>query len=109
MANIRDIAKKTGYSISTVSRVINDFPYVNEEKRQKVLTVMAEMNYFPNKTAQNLSHGETKNIGVILPFVNHPYYNQLLNGIMKEAFLHSYKITLLPTNYVQSLGESKHV
>lgn len=99
MANIRDIAKATGYSVSTISRVINDYPYIKEEKRQKVLAVMKEMNYIPNKTAQNLSHGKTKNVGVILPFVNHPYYDQLLNGIIKEAFLHSYKITLLPTNY----------
>lgn len=99
MANIRDIAKKTGYSISTISRVINDYPYIKEEKRQKVLSVMKELNYVPNKTAQNLSHGETKNIGVVLPFTDHPYYNKLLSGIMNEAFLYSYKITLLPTNY----------
>lgn len=99
MANIRDIAKKTGYSVSTISRVINNYPYIKEEKRQKVLAVMKELNYVPNKTAQNLSHGETKNIGVVLPFTNHPYYTKLLSGIMEEAFLHSYKITLLPTNY----------
>ncbi|GCF94053.1 LacI family transcriptional regulator [Enterococcus florum] len=103
MANIRDVAKATGYSVSTISRVINNYPYVKEEKRQHVLKVMDELNYIPNKTAQNLSHGETKNIGVIIPFTNHPYFDQLLNGIIREAFLHSYKITLLPTNYDQEL------
>ncbi len=105
MANIRDIAKKTGYSVSTISRVINEYPYIKEEKRQKVLAVMKELNYIPNKTAQNLSHGKTKNVGVILPFTNHAYYDQLLNGIIKEAFLHSYKITLLPTNYDPALEQ----
>lgn len=65
MANIRDIAKITGYSVSTISRVINNHPYVDDKKREKVLKVMAELNYVPNRSAQNLSFGKTKNIGVI--------------------------------------------
>lgn len=67
MANIRDIAKITGYSVSTISRVINNHPYVDDEKRAKVLQVMSDLNYVPNRSAQNLSYGRTKNIGVILP------------------------------------------
>ena len=73
MANIRDIAKMTGYSVSTVSRVINNHPYVDEKKREQILAVMKELNYVPNRSAQNLSYGKTKNIGVILPFINHAY------------------------------------
>ncbi|MDT2661421.1 LacI family DNA-binding transcriptional regulator [Enterococcus hulanensis] len=103
MANIRDIAKITGYSVSTISRVINNHPYVDDKKRAKVLEVMAELNYVPNRSAQNLSYGKTKNIGVILPFVNHDYYDQMLSGIMQAAFDHGYQISLLPTNYDQKL------
>lgn len=103
MANIRDIAKITGYSVSTISRVINNHPYVDDEKRAKVLEVMAELNYVPNRSAQNLSYGKTKNIGVIIPFVNHAYYDQMLSGIMNAAFEHGYRISLLPTNYDQKL------
>ena len=106
MANIRDIAKMTGYSVTTISRVINNHPYVAEEKRQKVLEVMNTLDYKPNRTAQNLSKGITKNVGVIVPFVDHPFYNQLLKGIMKAAFAHQYKITLLPTNYDEKLEKS---
>ncbi|MDT2736934.1 LacI family DNA-binding transcriptional regulator [Enterococcus pseudoavium] len=103
MANIRDIAKITGYSVSTISRVINHHPYVDDQKRARVLEVMTELNYVPNRSAQNLSYGRTKNIGVILPFVNHDYYDQLLSGIMQAAFDHGYQISLLPTNYDQEL------
>lgn len=103
MANIRDIAKLTGYSVSTISRVINNHPYVDDEKRAKVLEVMTELNYVPNRSAQNLSYGKTKNIGVILPFVNHAYYDQMLSGILQAAFDHGYQISLLPTNYDQKL------
>lgn len=59
MANIRDIARLTGYSVSTVSRVINNNPYVSEEKRRKILAVMKEVNYIPNYTARALSVGKT--------------------------------------------------
>lgn len=103
MANIRDIAKITGYSVTTISRVINHHPYVDEKKRQKVLEVMEELDYVPNRTAQNLSHGKTHTIGIILPFTNHPYYDQLLSGMVKAAFDRSYQVTLLPTNYNQEL------
>lgn len=103
MTTIRDIAKLTGYSVSMISRVINDYPYVDEEKRQKIVEVMKELNYVPNRLAQNLSYGKTMNIGIIIPFVNYPYFDQLLSGMTKAAFAHSYKITLLPTNFNQDL------
>lgn len=103
MTTIRDIAKITGYSVSMISRVINDYPHVDEEKRQKVLAVMKELNYVPNRMAQNLSYGKTMNIGIIIPFTNYPYFDQLLSGMTRAAFAHSYKITLLPTNFDQQL------
>ncbi|MFB5431967.1 LacI family DNA-binding transcriptional regulator [Enterococcus casseliflavus] len=106
MANIRDIARLTGYSVSTVSRVINNNPYVSEEKRRKILAVMEEVNYIPNYTARALSVGKTKNIGVILPFVNHPYFDRLLSGITTAAFARGYKVTLLATNYDPQVEEA---
>lgn len=103
MTTIRDIAKLTGYSVSMISRVLNDYPYVDEEKRKKILKVIEDLNYVPNRLAQNLSYGKTMNVGVIIPFTNYPYFDQLLSGITKAAFAHSYKITLLPTNFDQQL------
>lgn len=103
MATIRDIARMTGYSITTVSRVINGHPYVEEQKRQTILAMMKELNYKPNKIAQKLSLGKTFNVGVIVPFVNHPFFDRILNGIMEEAFAQQYKVTLLPTNFDKAL------
>ncbi len=99
MANIRDIARLTGYSVSTVSRVINHHPYVDEAKRSEILAVMKELDYVPNASARQLSYGKTKNIGVILPYTDHPYFDQLISGIIESAFNEGYKVTLLPTNY----------
>lgn len=106
MANIRDIAKMTGYSVSTVSRVINNNPYVSEEKRREILAAMQAVNYIPNHTARVLSVGKTKHIGVILPFVNQHYFDTLLSGITTAAFSRGYKVTLLPTNYDPHVEEA---
>lgn len=99
MVTIREIAQKTGYSTSTISRVLNHHPYVSAEKHAKILQVMAELDYRPNQLAQNLSRGESRNIGVIIPYVNNPFFEKMTNGIMARAFEFGYKVTLLPTNY----------
>lgn len=99
MATIRDIAKLSGYSVSTVSRVLNHHPYVTEEKREKILAIIEELEYIPNAKARHLSTGASKNIGVMVPYTNHSYFDKLTGGILKAAFNSGYKVTLLPTNY----------
>ena len=66
---------------------INQHPYVDEaQTNREVLKVIKELNYVPNANARQLSSGKTKNIGVILPYTNHPYFDQLLSGIIEVAF-----------------------
>ncbi|ENH95816.1 LacI family transcriptional regulator [Gracilibacillus halophilus YIM-C55.5] len=99
MANIRDIAKMAGVSVTTVSRVLNEHPYVSEEKRQKVLTAMEQANYQKNMHAVHLSRGQSYQIGVVVPFANHPYFGALLEGITKQAVQNHYHLVLIQTNY----------
>ncbi|MDH6364982.1 DNA-binding LacI/PurR family transcriptional regulator [Enterococcus sp. PF1-24] len=99
MVTIRDLAKITGYSTSMISRVLNQHPYVDEEKRKIILAAIEETNYRPNAIARNLSLGKSYNIGVILPYIHMSYFEQIVSGILQTAFQHNYKVTLLPTNY----------
>lgn len=99
MTNLKEVAKRAGVSPSTVSRVINNHPYVNEEKRQKVLDTIEELNYIPNINAIHLKKGKTNLIGVVLPFSNHPYFSQLIQGISEEAIKSNKKIVLFQTAY----------
>ena len=78
MANIKQIAKTAGVSISTVSRVLNNHPYVKEEKRKRVLDAVEELNYAKNINAVHLIRGKTYTIGVMLPFINLPTSVRLL-------------------------------
>lgn len=99
MTNLKEVAKRAGVSPSTVSRVINNHPYVNEKKRQKVLDTIEELNYIPNINAIHLKKGKTNLIGVVLPFSNHPYFLQLIQGISEEAIKSNKKIVLFQTAY----------
>lgn len=99
MANIREIARLAGVSVSTVSRVLNEHPYVSESKRSIVLKTMEKMDYRPNINAIHLSKGETKMVGVVLPTINHPYFSDLLEGIAEEAMEHNFQVVLFQTDY----------
>ncbi|WP_408869207.1 LacI family DNA-binding transcriptional regulator [Brochothrix campestris] len=103
--NIKEIAKLAGYSVTTVSRVINNHPYVADEKRRKIKAVMKEVGYVPNNTARALSIGKSKNIGIVVPYSNYPYFDKIVGGVVEAAFIQDYKVTLLPTNYNQATEE----
>ncbi|HDR7793637.1 TPA: LacI family DNA-binding transcriptional regulator [Bacillus luti] len=99
MANIKDIAKMAGVSVTTVSRVLNDHPYVSEEKRKVVLDIVEKLNYSQNANAVHLSKGKTNIVGVILPYINHPSFDAMVGGIMEGALARNYRVLLCQTNY----------
>ncbi len=101
MTNIRKIAELAGVSVSTVSRVLNEHPYVKDDKRQKVLAAVEQLNYIKNANAVHLSKGKTYSIGVVLPFLNLPYFGEILEGIAGEALKHGYHLQIFQTNYDQ--------
>ncbi|PFL72680.1 LacI family DNA-binding transcriptional regulator [Bacillus anthracis] len=99
MANIKDIAKMAGVSVTTVSRLLNDHPYVSEEKRKVVLEIVEKLNYSQNANAVHLSKGKTNIVGVILPYINHPSFDAMVGGMMERALTHNYRVLLCQTNY----------
>ncbi|WDF83357.1 LacI family DNA-binding transcriptional regulator [Lacticaseibacillus pabuli] len=99
MATIHDVARISGYSLGTVSNVINHPQNVAPATRARVEAVMADLDYTPNANARNLSLGHNRNIGVVLPNSTLPYFAHIIDGIMQAAFPTGYRITLLPTNY----------
>lgn len=102
MTNIRDLAREAEVSVTTVSRVLNDHPYVAEDKRRAVQDAITKLGYIRNQTAVQLSTGQTKTIGVMLPYVDHPYYAAILQGIAQCAFEEGYRFLTWQTNYIAS-------
>ncbi|MGM0167069.1 hypothetical protein IGI39_002049 [Enterococcus sp. AZ135] len=98
MANIRDIAAMTGVSKTTVSRVINNHPYVSEDIRARVQAAMEETGYVVNGNAVKLSNGKNYTLGVTLPY-NNSCYDRLVNSLLFHAREKGYQVLLLPTYY----------
>ncbi len=103
MTSISDIAKKAGVAKSTVSRVINHHPHVSDETRQKVMALITELDYIPNQLARDLSRGKTQKIGVVIPHTCHPYFTQLINGLLDAAKTTDYQLVMMPSDYNQEL------
>lgn len=99
VANIKEIAKLAGVSVSTVSRVLNNHPYVREEKRARVLETMKQLKYARNMNAVHLITGKTMNIAIMLPFINHAYFSLLMEGAGQEALAANYRLILCQTGY----------
>ena len=109
-----DVARIAGVSRATVSYVLNDqvaqrIP-ISPETRQRVLDVIAELEYEPDARAQSLRRGATKTIGVLIPLYENPHFWQILRGISAEAETSGYSVllshnTLTPEQERHSLRE----
>ncbi|WP_211749990.1 LacI family DNA-binding transcriptional regulator [Paenibacillus sp. Marseille-Q4541] len=84
MVSIKDIAKKAGVSISTVSYALNGSNKVTDETSSKILAIAKELNYVPNAAARTLKKQKTKILGVFLTDFRGDVYGDLLHG-MKEV------------------------
>lgn len=99
-ATIRDIAKKLGISVSTVSYALNGGPRpVPEEVRRRVLEVARELDYRPNRLARSMVTGKTETIAVVPPIVTRnmlrsPYIHAILASIADVVGEHGYDILL---------------
>ena len=87
---ISDIASHANVSKSTVSRVINGTARVNEDKKNKILAAMEEMNFEPNIFAQGLASGSSKTIGVLTQNIGSPTYDAISQGVLSNLAQTSY-------------------
>ena len=81
MSTIKEVAKYCGYSVATVSRVLNNDPVVKAETREKVLAAIEALNYRPNLVAKNLRTRRSNSILVMIPTIANPFYAEILRGI----------------------------
>lgn len=82
---IKDIAKKANVSIATVSRVVNQNPFVKEETKEKVLKVIKELDYHPDLIARSMVKQRTFSIGLIVGGLGNPFFAETAEVIIKTA------------------------
>lgn len=102
---IKDIAKISGLSVATVSRVLNNQANVTKETREKVENAIAQTGYVPNVLGRNLRVSKTHKILVILPTLSNQFYSEILEAIQEQAIHSKYTILIGVTNNDPSLEE----
>ena len=75
MASIRDVARRAGVGVGTVSRVINGNGYVSADTKKKIEKAIEELEYTPNELARNLFRNRSGIIGVLVPDLDHPFFS----------------------------------
>ena len=85
---LEDLSKITGFSKTTISRVLNgkskEFR-INEETCEQIISVAKELNYRPNLVAQFLRKAEGRTLGIAVPYISNPFFAQLVSTITIEA------------------------
>ncbi len=83
---LADVARQSGVSLATASRVLNGSTRtVGEDLRQRVLTTAAELNYAANAAAQAMVRGHLNLVGVLVHDIADPYFSSIAAGVMRRA------------------------
>ena len=88
MTSIKDVAREVGVSTATVSRALRGLPRVSDETRVRVLQVAARLDYVASPHAASLASGQTRAVGVVVPFVTRWFYGSVVQGaeeLLREA------------------------
>ncbi|MGD8194050.1 LacI family DNA-binding transcriptional regulator [Herbiconiux sp. P18] len=84
-ATLHDVANLAGVSIKTVSNVVNDYPHIRPETRQRVQAAIDELGYQPNLSARSLRSGRSGVIGLVLPELSLSYFAELADAVIANA------------------------
>jgi LacI family transcriptional regulator len=102
---MKEIAKKLGVSVSTISRALKDSPELHPETKRRIVEAAKEMNYQPNLLAQSLRISRSKTLGVIVPEITSHFFASCISGIQDMANKRGYNVMICQSN--ESIEQEK--
>lgn len=99
MTTIYDIAKEVGCAPSSVSKYLTKNGYVSKQLSAKIAAAIQKTDYHYNGMARELSRNTNNRIGILVPFLDHPYFQRLITTISEAAATHGKEIVIMPTKY----------
>src|SRR5215469_5924769 len=87
-ASIKDVARRAGVSIATVSHVLNGTRDTRPETRERVLAAIQDLGYSQNQAARNLARGRSTLLGLIISDVRNPFFPDITAGFQDQALAH---------------------
>jgi DNA-binding LacI/PurR family transcriptional regulator len=82
---IKDVARESGFDVSTVSRCLNRKGYVHPATRDRILAVAQRLNYLPNRVARGLVTGASHTLGLIISDIRNPFFAEVARGVEDAA------------------------
>ncbi len=100
MVSMKDISKKVGVSVATVSKALNDHSDIGEATKQRIKEVAKEMGYFPNASARTLKTNKSNNLGVLFRDeagngFTHDFYAAVLDSLKKVSENCGYDVSFI--------------
>ncbi len=99
-STLKDIAEKTGVSISTVSRVLHDKSKkykISDETAAKVMLAAKDLGYRVNALARGLRQQKTREIGIIIPDISNPFFSDIVKCLASELRKKGYNFIVCTT------------
>lgn len=94
MATMKLVAEMSGVSITTVSHVINNTRVVSKDVRDRVESVIQQLNYVPSAIARSLKNDRSNTIGMMIPNNSNPYFAEVIQGVEDASFEQGFNIIL---------------
>lgn len=107
---IRDVAKKAGVCISTVSNALNSKWYVSAKTKARILKAAKKLDYHPSGIARSLVRRKTENIGFVLyrnpeRLFSNPFYSRIVDGVEEQVLTQGYNL-LISAFDISSRGQA---
>jgi LacI family transcriptional regulator len=99
VATIDDVARMTGYSTATVSRVFNKSPKVAAKTRNVIQRAMGELGYVPDHAARMLATNASSTIGIVVPAIENMSYAIAINALQQRLRLFGYTLLISSSAY----------
>ncbi|WP_299231117.1 LacI family DNA-binding transcriptional regulator [uncultured Halomonas sp.] len=115
MIRLKDVARQSGVSVTTVSHVVNGTRRVAPATRVRVQRAIAELGYRPDSIARALKSNRSRTIGMIVTAANNPFFAEIIRGVEDHCSAHGYGLMLCNTGdadarqltYLQALRDKR--
>lgn len=97
--SLDEVAKRSGVSTATVSRVLNGVAVVKKSTQARVMKAVAELNYHPNLHARSLAGGRSRTIGVIISNLDNPFFLDIYRAVESDCHAQAYEVLVANTSY----------
>jgi LacI family transcriptional regulator len=97
--SLEEVARRSGVSTATVSRVLNGVAVVKSATRARVMKAVAELKYHPNLHARSLAGGRSRTIGVIVSNLDNPFFLDVYRAVESDCHANNCEVLIANTAY----------